>query len=47
MYKQKELETTSEELNLKFQQTAAYKNLKEMLLKKNEQIKKLRKSLHE
>lgn len=43
----KELETTSEELNLKFQQTAAYKNLKEMLLKKNEQIKKLRKSLHE
>jgi len=41
----KELETTSEELNLKFQQTAAYKNLKEMLLKKNEQIKTLRKSL--
>jgi len=43
----KELEATSEELSLKFQQTAAYKNLKEMLVKKNEQIKKLRKSLHE
>jgi len=41
----KELETASEDLNLKFQQTTAYKNLKDMLTKKNDQIKTLRKSL--
>lgn len=43
----KELETTSEELNLKFQQTSAYKNLKDMLTKKNDQIKILRKNLQQ
>ncbi len=33
------------ELEKKFQQTAAYRNMKEILTKKNEQIKDLRKRL--
>lgn len=35
----------SKELDLKIQQTNAYKNLKDMLIKKNEQIKELRQQL--
>lgn len=34
-----------QELEKKFQQTAAYRNMKEILTKKNEQIKELRKQL--
>lgn len=34
-----------QELEKKFQQTAAYRNMKEILTKKNEQIKELRKEL--
>lgn len=34
-----------QELDKKFQQTAAYRNMKEILTKKNEQIKDIRKRL--
>lgn len=34
-----------QELDKKFQQTAAYRNMKEILTKKNEQIKEIRKRL--
>lgn len=34
-----------QELDKKFQQTAAYRNMKEILAKKNEQIKEIRKRL--
>lgn len=34
-----------QELEKKFQQTAAYRNMKEILTKKNDQIKDLRKRL--
>lgn len=34
-----------QELEKKFQQTAAYRNMKEILTKKNEQIKDIRKRL--
>lgn len=34
-----------QELEKKFQQTAAYRNMKEILTKKNEQIKEIRKRL--
>lgn len=36
---------TAQELEKKFQQTAAYRNMKEILTKKNDQIKDLRKRL--
>jgi len=42
---QDQLEMASKELDLKIQQTNAYKNLKDMLIKKNEQIKELRQQL--
>lgn len=35
----------TQELEKKFQQTAAYRNMKEILTKKNEQIKEIRKRL--
>lgn len=35
----------AQELEKKFQQTAAYRNMKEILTKKNEQIKEIRKRL--
>ncbi|XP_072307279.1 leucine zipper transcription factor-like protein 1 isoform X1 [Eucyclogobius newberryi] len=42
---QEQLSLAEKELDKKFQQTAAYRNMKEILTKKNEQIKELRKSL--
>ncbi|KAJ7322582.1 hypothetical protein JRQ81_018869 [Phrynocephalus forsythii] len=42
---QDQLAMAEKELDKKFQQTAAYRNLKEILSKKNEQIKELRKKL--
>ncbi|XP_054240860.1 leucine zipper transcription factor-like protein 1 isoform X2 [Indicator indicator] len=42
---QDQLSTAQKELEKKFQQTAAYRNMKEILSKKNEQIKDLRKKL--
>ncbi|KAF7247711.1 Leucine zipper transcription factor-like protein 1 [Varanus komodoensis] len=42
---QDQLAMTEKELEKKFQQTAAYRNMKEILSKKNEQIKELRKKL--
>ncbi|XP_064025670.1 leucine zipper transcription factor-like protein 1 isoform X2 [Pogoniulus pusillus] len=42
---QDQLSTAQKELEKKFQQTAAYRNMKEILSKKNEQIKELRKKL--
>ncbi|KAL4635479.1 leucine zipper transcription factor-like protein 1 [Arapaima gigas] len=42
---QEQLSLAEKELEKKFQQTAAYRNLKEILTKKNEQIKELRKRL--
>ncbi|XP_021243806.1 leucine zipper transcription factor-like protein 1 isoform X2 [Numida meleagris] len=42
---QDQLSTAEKELEKKFQQTAAYRNLKEILTKKNEQIKDLRRRL--
>ncbi|NXY89960.1 LZTL1 protein, partial [Alcedo cyanopectus] len=42
---QDQLSTAQKELEKKFQQTAAYRNMKEILTKKNEQIKDLRKKL--
>ncbi|XP_023655938.1 leucine zipper transcription factor-like protein 1 isoform X2 [Paramormyrops kingsleyae] len=42
---QEQLALTEKELEKKFQQTAAYRNMKEMLSKKNEQIKEIRKRL--
>ncbi|XP_074696581.1 leucine zipper transcription factor-like protein 1 isoform X2 [Strix aluco] len=42
---QNQLSTAEKELEKKFQQTAAYRNMKEILAKKNEQIKDLRKKL--
>lgn len=42
---QDQLAMTEKELEKKFQQTAAYRNMKEILTKKNEQIKELRKKL--
>ncbi|NXA48115.1 LZTL1 protein, partial [Nothocercus julius] len=42
---QDQLSTAEKELEKKFQQTAAYRNMKEILMKKNEQIKDLRKKL--
>ncbi|NXW43397.1 LZTL1 protein, partial [Nyctiprogne leucopyga] len=42
---QDQLSTAEKELEKKFQQTAAYRNMKEILTKKNEQIKDLRKKL--
>jgi len=42
---QSELELASKELEKKFQQTVAYKNLKDILTKKNDQIKLLRKTV--
>ncbi len=41
-----QLEMTENELEKKFSQTAAYKNLKGMLSKKNQQIKQLRSALN-
>ncbi|KAJ8336736.1 hypothetical protein SKAU_G00379560 [Synaphobranchus kaupii] len=43
---QEQLAQAEKELEKKFQQTAAYRNMKEMLTKKNEQIKEIRKRLH-
>ncbi|KAJ8272713.1 hypothetical protein GJAV_G00092540 [Gymnothorax javanicus] len=43
---QDQLAQAEKELEKKFQQTAAYRNMKEMLTKKNEQIKEIRKRLH-
>ncbi|KAJ8277003.1 hypothetical protein GJAV_G00070330 [Gymnothorax javanicus] len=43
---QDQLSLAEKELEKKFQQTAAYRNMKEMLTKKNDQIKDLRKRLH-
>ncbi|XP_072020524.1 leucine zipper transcription factor-like protein 1 [Amphiura filiformis] len=40
-----QLEMTEKELEKKFSQTGAYKNMKTMLTKKNDQIKELRKTL--
>ncbi|KAM9332274.1 leucine zipper transcription factor-like protein 1 isoform 1-T2 [Pholidichthys leucotaenia] len=40
-----QLALAEKELDKKFQQTAAYRNMKEILTKKNEQIKELRKQL--
>lgn len=42
---QEQLNLAEKELDKKFQQTAAYRNMKEILTKKNEQIKELRKKL--
>ncbi|XP_056155638.1 leucine zipper transcription factor-like protein 1 isoform X2 [Lampris incognitus] len=42
---QEQLSLTEKELEKKFQQTAAYRNMKEILTKKNEQIKEIRKRL--
>ncbi|XP_019364426.1 PREDICTED: leucine zipper transcription factor-like protein 1 [Gavialis gangeticus] len=42
---QDQLSIAEKELEKKFQQTAAYRNMKEILTKKNEQIKELRKRL--
>ncbi|CAL8313538.1 unnamed protein product [Merluccius merluccius] len=42
---QEQLAMAEKELDRKFQQTAAYRNMKEMLTKKNEQIKEIRKRL--
>ncbi|KAM6087355.1 leucine zipper transcription factor-like protein 1 isoform 2-T2 [Chlamydotis macqueenii] len=42
---QDQLSTAEKELEKKFQQTAAYRNMKEILTRKNEQIKDLRKKL--
>lgn len=42
---QEQLNLAEKELDKKFQQTAAYRNMKEILTKKNEQIKDLRKRL--
>ncbi|XP_055085989.1 leucine zipper transcription factor-like protein 1 [Periophthalmus magnuspinnatus] len=42
---QEQLSLAEKELDRKFQQTAAFRNMKEILTKKNEQIKELRKSL--
>ncbi|XP_036378390.1 leucine zipper transcription factor-like protein 1 [Megalops cyprinoides] len=42
---QEQLSLAEKELEKKFQQTAAYRNMKEILTKKNEQIKEIRKRL--
>lgn len=42
---QEQLNLAEKELDKKFQQTAAYRNMKEILTKKNDQIKDLRKKL--
>ncbi|XP_051538288.1 leucine zipper transcription factor-like protein 1 isoform X1 [Myxocyprinus asiaticus] len=42
---QEQLSLAEKELEKKFQQTAAYRNMKEILTKKNDQIKELRKRL--
>ncbi|XP_034428701.1 leucine zipper transcription factor-like protein 1 isoform X2 [Hippoglossus hippoglossus] len=42
---QEQLTLAEKELDRKFQQTAAYRNMKEILTKKNEQIKDIRKRL--
>ncbi|XP_039940844.1 leucine zipper transcription factor-like protein 1 isoform X4 [Hirundo rustica] len=42
---QDQLSTAEKELEKKFQQTAAYRNMKEILTRKNEQIKDLRRRL--
>uniref|UniRef100_A0A4W3JN00 Leucine zipper transcription factor-like protein 1 n=1 Tax=Callorhinchus milii TaxID=7868 RepID=A0A4W3JN00_CALMI len=42
---QEQLEMAEKELEKKFQQTAGYRNMKEILTKKNDQIKELRKRL--
>ncbi|XP_041041069.1 leucine zipper transcription factor-like protein 1 isoform X2 [Carcharodon carcharias] len=42
---QEHLSLTEKELEKKFQETAAYRNMKEILTKKNEQVKELRKRL--
>ncbi|XP_030253337.1 leucine zipper transcription factor-like protein 1 isoform X2 [Sparus aurata] len=42
---QEQLNMAEKELEKKFQQTAAYRNMKEILTKKNEQIKDIRKRL--
>ncbi|XP_048415156.1 leucine zipper transcription factor-like protein 1 isoform X3 [Stegostoma tigrinum] len=42
---QEHLSLTEKELDKKFQETAAYRNMKEILTKKNEQVKELRKRL--
>ncbi|KAM9826792.1 leucine zipper transcription factor-like protein 1 [Neosynchiropus ocellatus] len=42
---QEQLALAEKELDRKFQQTAAYRNMKEILTKKNEQIKEIRKRL--
>ncbi|XP_038596391.1 leucine zipper transcription factor-like protein 1 [Tachyglossus aculeatus] len=42
---QEQLHLTEKELEKKFQQTAAYRNMKEILTRKNDQIKDLRKRL--
>lgn len=42
---QEQLELAEKELDRKFRETAAYRNLKDMLTKKNEQIKELRKTV--
>uniref|UniRef100_A0A1A8LGL7 Leucine zipper transcription factor-like protein 1 n=2 Tax=Nothobranchius pienaari TaxID=704102 RepID=A0A1A8LGL7_9TELE len=42
---QEQLALAEKELDKKFQQTAAYRNMKEILSKKNEQIKEIRKRL--
>ncbi|XP_031418926.1 leucine zipper transcription factor-like protein 1 [Clupea harengus] len=42
---QEQLALAEKELEKKFQQTAAYRNMKEILAKKNEQIKEIRKKL--
>ncbi|XP_068604149.1 leucine zipper transcription factor-like protein 1 [Brachionichthys hirsutus] len=42
---QEQLALAEKELEKKFQQTAAYRNMKEILTKKNEQIKEVRKRL--
>ncbi|XP_057680460.1 leucine zipper transcription factor-like protein 1 [Corythoichthys intestinalis] len=42
---QEQLALAEKELDKKFQQTAAYRNMKEILAKKNEQIKEIRKRL--
>nr|XP_015210301.1 PREDICTED: leucine zipper transcription factor-like protein 1 isoform X2 [Lepisosteus oculatus] len=42
---QEQLAMAEKELEKKFQQTAAYRNMKEILTKKNEQIKEIRKRL--
>lgn len=42
---QEQLSLAEKELDRKFQQTSAYRNMKEILTKKNEQIKDIRKRL--